>query len=86
MAEIKLNDSFFDEVKAFGDSGMLVKDVDLQAPSADRSNSLPTIQEYRGRLGRIGKIVFTFGLLVEKDAADFDNLAKALKTADKVGS
>ena len=78
MAEIKLNDSFTNEVNSFRLAG---EAIDTKAINS----ILPTVSEYQDRLWRILKVIHQFKHLVDKDASDMDALAASLRAADMSG-
>ena len=84
MAEIKLNNSFTDEVNAFRASGGQLDQVSANAASGG-SLSLPTVDAYQNRLSKIRMLMVKFRLLTEKDAKDMDALAASLRTTDANG-
>lgn len=84
MAEIKLNDSFSEQVEAFRASGGNLDKVSINSISSGEL-SLPTVDAYQERLFRIRTLIIKFELLTKKDASDMDALATCLKTADLSG-
>ena len=81
MAEIKLNDSFSEEVNAFRAAGEGINTDGMSSVSAGEL-SLPTVEEYKNRIHKIWGLMIRFQCLVKKDADDMDALAAALKAAD----
>ena len=82
MAEIKLTESFTEEVEAFRSAGEEIDAASVLSVS-NREFSLPTINAYQERLRKIWHVIVAFKMLTKKDAADMDALAARLKIADK---
>ena len=82
MAEIKLNQSFTDEVEAFRTSSLDIQELVLVNPISAGDLSLETVNAYQDRLHRIRGIMLQFRLLTQKDAKDMDDLATKLNAAD----
>lgn len=85
MAEIKLNDSFAEEVSAFRASGDKLDQVSVNFITAGNL-SLPTVDAYQKRLLKIRTLMVKFQVLTEKDAKDMDALASSLQETDASGS
>lgn len=88
MAEIKLNDSFNEEVEAFRTSGEEISKLYAETYTAmDSQLKLPTVDEYQKRFRLIGlSLSAYFSTLIKKDAESMDKLAATLKATDINGT
>ena len=84
MAEIKLNETFTQEVSAFRTSGQTLTQVDVNTSSMGEI-SLETVNAYHDRIFQIRGLMTRFQKLTEKDAKDMDALASALRVTDAGG-